>query len=506
MDVDISYEIERLLQYGLEKKLIYKEDIVYTRNKIMEVLGIEDINEVHVKAEGLYSPEPILRNILKWASEKGVFTDAGVDAWDLFDTKIMGCLMGRPSEIISTFFNIYRRDKKEATDYFYSLSKASNYIRTDRIAKDMKWKTPTEYGELDITINLSKPEKDPRAIAEEKNLKTNSYPKCLLCKENEGYSGKKNHPARQNHRIIPITINNENWFFQYSPYVYYNEHCIVFKSEHQPMKISRETFCRLLDFVEQFPHYFIGSNADLPIVGGSILSHDHFQGGNYEFAMTKAPVEKEYTIGYGNKVKAYRIKWPMSVIRLEAAEKSDLIEVAYQIYLKWKNYSDIDAGIISHTNGIPHNTVTPIARMVNGKFQLDLVLRNNRISEEFPYGIFHPHQELHHIKKENIGLIEVMGLAVLPARLNNEIKELADYLVNPYKLPEIDKNEKLLKHKEWAIEINRKYGTIGYNEVEGILKNEVGQKFLRVLEHSGVFKRDADGQNAFNKFMAARDI
>lgn len=500
MAINIFCEIERLLQYGLCKGLINGEDVVYTRNRILEALGINEIEETYVEQEYLESPDSILENILNWCLEKGILEDNGVVYKDLLDTKIMGCLMPRPSEVISKFNEIYLKDKKNATDYYYSLSRFSNYIRTDRVKKDLKWKTATEYGDIDITINLSKPEKDPKAIAAAKNLPSSSYPKCLLCKENEGYSGRINHPARQNHRIIPITLNNEKWFFQYSPYVYYNEHCIIFKSEHEPMKISKESFIRLLDFTERFPHYFIGSNADLPIVGGSILSHDHFQGGNYEFAMAKAPLEMEFNIEKFKNVKIGRIKWPMSVIRLEGTDKESIIEAAYCVYKKWQDYSDETVDVLAYTNETPHNTVTPIARMKSGKFQLDLVLRNNRTTEMYPDGIFHPHRELHHIKKENIGLIEVMGLAVLPARLKTELKDLEYYLINKNSIEEINQ-EDLVKHKEWCREIVSKYDNINSSNVKEILQKEVGIKFLKVLEHAGVFKRDKRGQEAFDKFI-----
>ena len=501
MDINISYEIERLLQYGLYKNLISEEDVFYTRNRILEVLGIDDIEKAQVKEQVHESPDPILKNILSWCFEKGILESRGVVYEDLLDTKIMGCLIPRPSEIIATFNRLYCEDKKKATEYYYNLSKNSNYIRTDRVKKDLKWETTTEYGNLDITINLSKPEKDPKAIAAARNMVSSSYPKCLLCKENEGYAGRINHPARQNHRIIPITLNNEKWFLQYSPYVYYNEHCIILKDNHHPMKISKETFIRLLDFVERFPHYFIGSNADLPIVGGSILSHDHFQGGNYEFAMAKAQVEKEFSIEKFKNVKVGKVKWPMSVIRLEAQGKEKVIEAAYHVYKKWVNYSDETVEILSNTEGIPHNTVTPIARMKDGSFQLDLVLRNNRTTEEYPEGIFHPHKELHHIKKENIGLIEVMGLAILPARLKSELKDLSNYLVNKNEFEQISGKEELLKHKEWCRELISKYGSINSEQVEEILQREVGLKFLKVLEHAGVFKRTEQGQKAFDKFI-----
>ncbi|WP_411681207.1 UDP-glucose--hexose-1-phosphate uridylyltransferase [Clostridium thailandense] len=500
MEINISYEIERLLQYGLSKKLIDDVDLVYTRNRILEVLGIDDVEVAVAKEELLESPDSILSNILSWCLKKGVLEEDGVVYKDLLDTKIIGCLIPRPSEVISKFNELYLEDKKKATDYYYDLSRYSNYIRTERVKKDLSWKIATEYGDIDITINLSKPEKDPKAIAAARNMASSSYPKCLLCKENEGYAGRINHPARQNHRVIPVTLNNEKWFFQYSPYVYYNEHCIVFKGEHKPMKISKETFIRLLDFTQKFPHYFIGSNADLPIVGGSILSHDHFQGGNYEFAMAKAKVEKEFNIDGFSDVKVGRVKWPMSVIRLEGENKESLIEAAYHVYIKWQDYSDKTVDVLSNTDGVLHNTITPIARMRDEKFQLDLVLRNNRTTEEHPEGIFHPHRELHHIKKENIGLIEVMGLAVLPARLKTELKDLEHYLISK---ENIHDEEELSKHKEWCEEIIKQYENINSENVRKILQKEVGIKFTRVLEDAGVFKRDEEGLYAFDRFISS---
>lgn len=500
MEINISCEIERLLQYGLSKKLIDDVDLVYTRNRILEVLGIDDVEAAVAKEELLESPDSILSNILGWCLEKGILEEDGVAYKDLLDTKIMGCLIPRPSEVISKFNELYLKDKKKATDYYYNLSRYSNYIRTERVKKDLSWKIGTEYGEIDITINLSKPEKDPKAIAAARNMANSSYPKCLLCKENEGYAGRLNHPARQNHRVIPVTLNKEEWFFQYSPYVYYNEHCIVFKGEHEPMKISKETFVRLLDFTQKFPHYFIGSNADLPIVGGSILSHDHFQGGNYEFAMAKAKTEKEFSIARFYDVKVGRVKWPMSVIRLEGDNKESLMEAAYYIYAKWQDYSDETVDVLSNTDKVPHNTITPIARMKDGKFQLDLVLRNNRATEEYPEGIFHPHRELHHIKKENIGLIEVMGLAVLPARLKTELKDLEYCLINKENIHDEDE---LSKHKEWCEEITNQYENINSENVRKILQKEVGIKFTKVLEHAGVFKRDEKGLYAFDKFISS---
>lgn len=501
--MDIAYEVERLIRYGLDKELISEYDVVYSRNRILEVLGLDEIREATAENENLDSPAKILENILEWAVKAGKLEGDDITNKDLFDTKLMACITPKPSEVINRFYKLYSEDSTAATNYYYSLSRNTNYIRVDRIEKDLKWKASTPYGELDITINLSKPEKDPKAIAAAKNAPQSSYPKCLLCKENEGYAGRINHPGRGSHRIIPLTLNQERWYLQYSPYSYYNEHCIVLKDKHEPMKLSRETYARLLDFIEMFPHYFIGSNADLPIVGGSILSHDHFQGGRYEFSMAKSEVERYFTIDKIQSVKIGRVRWPMSVVRIEGREKNQVINAAAYIKEKWDNYSDEAVGVISHTDGVPHNTVTPIARMKNGSFQMDLVLRNNRVSEEYPDGIFHPHKELHHIKKENIGLIEVMGLAVLPVRLNRELKELQKYLINRDKIEEIVKDEELIKHREWSMKLIDKYQDINRNNVDEIIKSEVGLVFLKVLEDAGVFKRDNRGITAFDRFMGS---
>lgn len=499
--MDISYEIERLIQYGINKELISEYDVIYSRNRILEVLELDGINKINIEDEKLDSPVEILENIVEWALKADRLEEDNITYRDLLDTKLMACITPRPSEVIYRFNELYAQDKETATDYYYGLSRNTNYIRTDRIERDLKWKTSTSYGDLDITINLSKPEKDPKAIAAEKNSPQSSYPKCLLCKENEGYAGRINHPGRGNHRIIPLTLNNEKWYLQYSPYSYYNEHCIVLKDRHEPMKISRETYVRLLDFAGQFPHYFIGSNADLPIVGGSILSHDHFQGGRYEFPMARAEIEKEFVIDEIKGVTVGRVKWPMSVLRIEGMDKKEVVNAAEYIMKKWDNYSDESVGIISHSSETPHNTVTPIARMKNKRFQMDLVLRNNRTSEEYPDGIFHPHRELHHIKKENIGLIEVMGLAVLPARLSKELKRLESYLINWNRNGEIHSDEELTKHREWSNELLNKYPDISQDNVEGIIKKEVGLVFLRVLEDAGVFKRNDIGLSAFDRFM-----
>ncbi len=406
----------------------------------------------------------------------------------------------KASEVINTFNNLYSNSPIEATNYYFKLSIASNYIRKSRTDKNILWKTSTNYGDLDLTINLSKPEKDPKEIAKAKLIKSSSYPKCLLCKENEGFYGNLNHPARQTHRIIPMTINNNEWFLQYSPpYTYYNEHCILLNSKHTPMKISKTTFENLLGFVDKIPHYFAGSNADLPIVGGSILSHDHYQGGHYTFAMEKAEIDKHYNIEKYKNVCVGRVNWPMSVLRLSSSNKNDLISLAEDILLKWKNYSDESVNILSHTNDTMHNTITPIARKRNDKYELDLVLRNNRTSDEHPLGIFHPHAEVHHIKKENIGLIEVMGLAVLPARLKDEIAIIKEYLLS--KAPTISKDEIVNKHSDWYNYIIEKYNDINISNVDSILKTEIGYKFLEVLHHAGVFKRDDKGLSAFDKFV-----
>ena len=423
----INHEINRLLNFGLQQGLIHEEDKTYASNMLLGLLKVDEF-ELEEINETLATSTPILENILDYAVSKNMIEDT-VTERDLLDTNIMNCLMPRPSEVIGTFKKIYEESPEKATDYYYNLSIASNYIRKDRIDKNMVWKAPTEYGDLDITVNLSKPEKDPKEIAKAKSFKSTSYPKCLLCRENEGFYGHMNHPARQTHRIIPMNLGSEKYFMQYSPYTYYNEHCIIFNSEHIPMKINRKAFANLLNFVDVLPHYFAGSNADLPIVGGSILSHDHYQGGRYTFAMEQAPVEKTYTVNGYEGITVGRVKWPMSVIRISGNNKEKLVDLGEHILNLWREYSDESVDILCRTNDEPHNTITPIARKRNGKYELDLVLRNNRTSDEYPLGIFHPHNEVHHIKKENIGLIEVMGLAVLPARLKEELKLLKDALI-----------------------------------------------------------------------------
>ncbi len=499
MGCNIYLEIQRLINYAIDKKLISEEDEVYSRNLVLDVLGLDDYKEVEISEDAPESPTEILENILAWSYENHILEYNSPVYRDLLDTKIMDCFMPRPSEIRKRFYEDYSENPIKATDYYYELSKSSNYIRTSRIKKNVVWKTETEFGALDITINLSKPEKDPKAIAAAKNIKSTSYPKCLLCKENEGYSGRINHPARQNHRVIPVKLRGEEWFFQYSPYVYYNEHSIIFKGEHEPMRISKKTFDRILEFTEKFPHYFIGSNADLPIVGGSILSHDHFQGGNYEFPMAKAPVIFGYEIDNYPKVQLGIVKWPMSVIRLKGKEKDDIAKLAEHILNSWRNYSDEDLDIISHTQDTPHNTITPIARKRGELFELDLVLRNNRTSEDYSYGIFHPHHEVHHIKKENIGLIEVMGLAVLPPRLKDELDILEKYLLNPSQ--DIEGERDLEKHIDWFKDIQKNYDDINEDNIKEILRKEVGRKFETVLQHAGVFKNNEMGKQGIIRFL-----
>ena len=437
-----------------------------------------------------------MKDLLDWAVENGRIED-GTTSRDLFDTELMGRLTHQPSQVIRAFRTRYEESPEAATDWYYQFSQDTDYILRYRIAKDVKWVAPTPYGDLDITINLSKPEKDPRAIAAAKTAPQGGYPKCQLCRENEGYAGRMNHPARQNHRIIPITIDGKDWFFQYSPYVYYNEHCIVFNGQHVPMKIDRSAFRKLLDFVKQFPHYFVGSNADLPIVGGSILSHDHFQGGRYTFAMEKAPVEKAVSFPGFEDIECGIVKWPMSVIRLRSADDDRLVDLAEKILTTWRGYTDEAAFIFAETDGEPHNTITPIARMRDGKFELDLVLRDNITTEEYPLGVYHPHQELHHIKKENIGLIEVMGLAVQPSRLKGELADLADAFVEGR---DIRADEALEKHNHWAEELKTRYTFTKENAMD-ILQKEVGVVFATVLEHAGVYKCTDEGRTAFLRFI-----
>lgn len=494
----IQDDIRQLAAYGIKTGLVPKEDEIYTINKLLELFELDELEDSTGEQQD-DDLEGILARMLDYAFEKGILKENGVVYRDLFDTKIMSMLMPRPSEVIRKFRSLYEEDPRKATDFYYKLSCDSDYIRRYRIKKDMKWLASTEYGDLDITINLSKPEKDPKAIAAAKTAKQSGYPKCLLCKENEGYAGRINHPARQNHRIIPVTIQGDTWGFQYSPYVYYNEHCIVFNGQHIPMKIDHNAFCKLFDFVKQFPHYFVGSNADLPIVGGSILSHDHFQGGHYEFAMAKAPVERSFTVKGYEDIKTGIVKWPMSVIRLSGPDTERIIALADVILNKWRGYTDEEAFIYAETDGEPHNTITPIARKRGDDYELDLVLRNNITTEEHPLGVYHPHADLHHIKKENIGLIEVMGLAVLPARLKEEMEALKEAMLAG---ADLRGNELLEKHADWVDEFRKKYDKIDSSNIDEILQKEIGLVFKRVLEDSGVYKRTPEGRKAFDRFIA----
>ena len=497
----LNENIKKLVEYGIETGLTPECERIYTTNLLLEMFHEDSYEDVEVEkipvdddGEGL---EQVLSELLAEAVKRGIIEDS-IGYRDLFDTKLMNCLLPRPAQVQKEFWEHYGHSPEEATAYYYKFSRDSDYIRRYRVKKDMKWKVDSPYGEIDITINLSKPEKDPKAIAAAKNAKNNSYPKCQLCMENEGYAGRLDHPARENHRIIPITINGGEWGFQYSPYVYYNEHCIVFNGQHIPMKIDRAAFTKLFDFVKQFPHYFLGSNADLPIVGGSILSHDHFQGGNYTFAMAKAPVEKEVTIPGYEDVECGIVKWPLSVLRIRHKDEKRLIELADHVLGAWRGYTDEAAFIYAETDGEPHNTITPIARKVGDVYELDLTLRNNITTEEHPLGVYHPHAQYHNIKKENIGLIEVMGLAVLPARLKEELEILADYLVEG---KDIRSNEKIEKHADWVAGFLPKYSEISRENVMNILKEEVGQTFVHVLEDAGVYKCNEEGRKAFLRFI-----
>ena len=503
--------VNQLVVYGIRNGLIAEEDAVYTANSLFAVLGAEPSDTFHPS----WNPEDLIAGkeedeadtlqsllavLLDEAASAGLI-DGGIASRDLLDTKLMGCLTARPSEVIREFHARYEASPEAATDYFYKLAKDSDYIRRYRICKDRKWVAPTEYGDLDITINLSKPEKDPRAIAAALTRRQDSYPRCLLCPENEGYAGRLDHPARQTIRLIPLSLEGEKWYLQYSPYVYYNEHCIVLSEEHRPMKIERATFARLLEFVRIFPHYTVGSNADLPIVGGSILTHEHFQGGRYTFAMAKAPVSEKLTFAGYEDIEAGIVKWPMSVIRLDGTEPRRIVELADRILTAWRGYSDPEAEVLSETEGTPHNTITPIARMREGRYELDLVLRNNRTTDKYPLGIFHPHQELHHIKKENIGLIEVMGLAVLPARLLPEMETLRAVLLEGGD-PEADPST--ASHAAWAEELKKKYGkSLSSENVDRIIRDEIGIVFMKVLKDCGVFKDSEAGRAQFRRFAAS---
>ncbi|MBQ4119794.1 MAG: UDP-glucose--hexose-1-phosphate uridylyltransferase [Clostridia bacterium] len=482
----VNKSIRKLVCYGLECGLVNKRDEVFVTNRLLEILNLDEYECTDTFSN--VNLEQTLKELLDYAVSVGIIND-NITERDLFDTKLMSALLPPPSVVTEKFLSLYNQSPKAATDWYYKFSCDSDYIRRYRIAKDVKWVTKTGYGDLDITINLSKPEKDPKAIAAAKNAKQSGYPKCMLCKECEGYKGRLNFPARQNHRVIPVTINGTDWCMQYSPYVYYNEHCIVFNQEHTPMAINTATFRKLLDFVKLFPHYFVGSNADLPIVGGSILSHDHFQGGNYTFAMAKAPVETDLSFEGFSDIKAGIVKWPMSVIRLSCPDTERLIALADKILSAWRRYTDETAFIFSETDGTPHNTITPIARKNGENYELDLVLRNNITTDEHPMGVYHPHAELHHIKKENIGLIEVMGLAVLPARLKNEMALLKTAILENR---DIKNDEILEKHSDWAEEIKQKYNDINKENIDKIIEDEIGIIFAKVLSDAGVFKNTED--------------
>ena len=488
---EVNVYITALVQYGIDKKLIEPCDKVFIINQLLTPLQLDSYEPAEIHAMSL---EQILKGLTDYAVNRGIIAD-DITSRDLFDTKLMGILTPPPREVRSKFAALYKKSPEEATEWYYRFSQDTDYIRRYRIQKDMRWKTATEYGNLDITINLSKPEKDPKAIAAAKAAPQSGYPKCLLCPENEGYAGRVNHPARQNHRIIPVTIADADWFLQYSPYVYYNEHCILFNSQHTPMVIDKAAFSKLLDFVTQFPHYFVGSNADLPIVGGSILSHEHFQGGHYSFPMERAPIERTIVFKGYEDVKVGIVKWPMSVLRITGSDKEQVAELADKILRCWRGYTDADAFIFAETEGTPHNTITPIARRRGEDYEMDLVLRNNITTEEHPLGVYHPHAELHHIKKENIGLIEVMGLAVLPARLKQELADIEKAIICGTPLL-----GELKKHEAWVNELLQKQ-MFTVENTASILKMEVGKVFAQVLEHAGVFKRNAEGAAAFSRFI-----
>lgn len=489
--------IKKLVQYGIDTGLTPESERTYTTNLLLDVMKEDDYEDVDCDLSSIVL-EDVLKELLDEAVKRGLIEDS-VTYRDLFDTRLMNCLMPRPAQIQEKFWEEYEKSPEDATAYYYKLSQDSDYIRRYRIKKDRKWTVDTQYGTLDITINLSKPEKDPKAIAAAGKAKSSSYPKCQLCMENEGYAGRTNHPARENHRIIPIQIQGSKWGFQYSPYVYYNEHCIVFNGEHIPMKIDRKAFAKLFDFIKLFPHYFLGSNADLPIVGGSILSHDHFQGGNYTFAMAKAPIIENFTVKGYEDVTAGIVKWPLSVIRLQGTDVERIIDLAEHVLNKWRGYTDEDAFIFAETDGTPHNTITPIARKRGDLYELDLTLRNNITTEEHPLGVYHPHAKLHHIKKENIGLIEVMGLAVLPARLKGEMELLEEYILEG---KDIRSNDQIEKHADWVDEFLPDYPDINKDNIGHILEQEVGKVFCQVLEDAGVYKCTPEGLEAFHRFIS----
>ena len=495
----ICSNIDRLVSYGVLTGLIDEGDKIYVRNQLLTKLGLDSYEPTGAECKDVSELDEILEGITDYAVSMGMLEHDSIVYRDIFDTAIMDTLTPYPSTVAASFDRLYEISSKAATDYFYKLSCDTNYIRRGRIKKDIKWTVGSDYGEIEITINRSKPEKDPKAIAAAKLAKQSSYPKCQLCMENEGYGGRADHPARQNHRIIPINICGSKWGFQYSPYVYYNEHCIVFNSEHVPMVIDKSVFFKLLDFITRFNHYIIGSNADLPIVGGSILTHEHFQGGNHIFAMHRAESEKVYNIPCYEDIEVSRLKWPMSVLRLKSAVPERLVELADKILVSWRGYTDEAAFIYAETDGEPHNTITPIASMADGKYILDLVLRNNITTAEHPLGVYHPHAELHHIKKENIGLIEVMGLAVLPSRLVEELDAAADAILNG---SDLTANDKTASHADWIKnDVLPNHADINRNNIDDILKEEVGKVFVKVLEHAGVYKRTPDGLAAFDRFV-----
>ncbi|MGG3561893.1 UDP-glucose--hexose-1-phosphate uridylyltransferase [Neobacillus rhizosphaerae] len=486
--------VQHLIDQALAVQLIEREDEIYARNQILSLLGLTEFKIEDFADENSLAIPDLLDAIVDYACQQEIIEDM-FDAKEIFSSKVMNCLTDRPSTVNQIFFEKYKQDPKDATEYFYELSKNSNYIQMKRIRNNVEYKAATDYGEIDITINLSKPEKDPRSIELERTVKKADYPKCLLCVENEGYAGRIGHPARSNHRMIRLKLLDKTWYLQYSPYVYYNEHCIVLSETHTDMKISRETFLRLLAFVEQFPHYFVGSNADIPIVGGSILSHDHYQGGYYEFAMAKAEDDWAFEMAGFPQVAGSIVKWPMSVIRLRSAQICELVEAGAYVLAKWKKYSDEQVGILAWTGETSHNTITPIARKKGDIYELDLVLRNNRTNDEHPMGIFHPHADVHHIKKENIGLIEVMGLAVLPARLKDELVEVERFILGK-------DGEVAEYHQSWAEELKERYeGVASEDNVESLVKEAVGKKFLKALEDAGVFKRDEEGTEGFKRFI-----
>lgn len=489
--------IKKLIQYGMENQLISKDDKVYITNSLLELFQEPDYQEPEEEYSKI-NLSSVLEECLDIAYERKLIKDTGIVSRDLFDTRIMGCLTPRPRQVIEAFWKYYEDSPQAATGFFYKFSQDTNYIRRERLKKDIKWKVSSLYGEIEITINLAKPEKDPKEIAKALEMKMSHYPKCHLCMENEGYQGRINYPARQNHRIIPLEINHEKWGFQYSPYGYFNEHCIAFHNNHIPMIIDSSTFEKLFDFLKYFPHYFIGSNSELSIVGGSILSHEHFQGGNYEFPMARAVIEQQYFLSQFPKVEVGILKWPVSVIRLRAKEEESLIELGTYILNKWRNYTDEEASIYAYTNGVGHNTITPIARKVKGIYELDLALRNNLTTKDHPAGLYHPHEEIHHIKKENIGLIEVMGLAVLPSRLKEEMEFLEKYIRED---KDISSNSQLKKHGKWVQDILKSNPLIKKENIREIIRREVGSVFIKGLEHVGVFKCTAKGRVDFKRFM-----